>query len=137
MQNLTHLNDPRYAPVSGRALNNDGTRSKHPVVIEHPISGNKVLYVNPGFTERFDGWTQAESKSLLDYLYHHAGQPQFTYRHRWREGDVAFWDNRATWHCALDDCFGYRRELHRITVEGELLRAANNRALIEEGTSVV
>ena len=103
---------------------NAGTRSKHPVVIAHPISGKKVLYVNPGFTERFEGWRVAESKSLLDYLYAHAGQPQFTYRHRWQEGDVAFWDNRATWHCALDDCFGYRRELHRITVEGELLHAA-------------
>lgn len=103
---------------------NVGTRSKHPVVIAHPISGKKVLYVNPGFTERFEGWTVAESKSLLDYLYSHAGQPQFTYRHRWRTGDVAFWDNRATWHCALDDCFGYRRELHRITVEGDPLQAA-------------
>ncbi len=104
---------------------NKGTRSKHPVVIRHPISGKKVLYVNPGFTERFYGWTQAESKPLLDFLYAHAGQPQFTYRHRWKEGDVAFWDNRATWHCALDDCFGYRRELHRITVEGVPLEAAS------------
>jgi len=102
---------------------NKGTRSKHPVVITHPISGKKVLYVNPGFTECFDGWTPEESKPLLEFLYAHASQPQFTYRHRWQEGDVAFWDNRATWHCALDDCFGYRRELHRITVEGEVLSA--------------
>ena len=102
----------------------EGSRAKHPVVIKHPISGRKALYVNSGFTERFEGWTAEESQPLLQQLYDHATQPQFTYRHRWQKGDVAFWDNRATWHCALDDCFGYRRELHRITVEGEPLEAA-------------
>jgi len=111
---------------SGRLkmLDTSGTWAKHPVVIQHPISGRKCLYVNPGFTDSIDGWTRTESKALLTFLYDHAGQPQFTYRHRWRQGDVAFWDNRATWHCALDDCFGYRRTLHRITIEGEELRPA-------------
>ena len=99
-------------------------RARHPVVIRHPISGRKVLYVNPGFTEGFIGWSSAESRALLNYLYEHVGQPVFTYRHRWQAGDIAFWDNRATWHCALDDCFGYRRVLHRITIEGEPLTAA-------------
>lgn len=106
--------------------NHEGTRAKHPVVIRHPISGKKVLYVNSGFTECIDGWTQTESGALLNFLYQHAQQPQFTYRHRWQTGDVAFWDNRATWHCALDDCFGHRRELHRITIEGEPLEAAKS-----------
>ena len=96
-------------------------RARHPVVIRHPISGQKVLYVNPGFTEGIEGWHTAES----DYLYEHAAQPQFSYRHRWRTGDVAFWDNRATLHCALDDCFGHRRIAHRITVEGEQLHRAS------------
>ena len=63
-------------------LEDAGTRAKHPVVIRHPISGRKVLYVNSGFTECFDGWTVAESKPLLNYLFDHASQPQFTYRHR-------------------------------------------------------
>ncbi len=105
-------------------LDTAGVRAKHPVVIRHPISGRKVLYVNSGFTEGIDGWAPAEARALLDFLYEHATQPQFTYRHRWRQGDVAFWDNRATWHCALDDCFGYARVLHRITIEGEPLQAA-------------
>ena len=102
-----------------------GSRARHPVVIRHPISGRKVLYVNGGFTERIDGWSTAESQALLSYLYEHATQPQFTYRHRWRSGDVAFWDNRATLHCALDDCFGHRRVMHRITVEGEPLQSCH------------
>lgn len=99
-------------------------RTRHPVVVRHPISGAKVLYVNSGFTERFDGWTIEESRPLLNYLFDHGGRPEFTYRHRWRPGDVAFWDNRVIWHRALDDTPGQRRELHRITIEGEELAAA-------------
>jgi taurine dioxygenase len=90
----------------------------HPVIIRHPDSGRKALYVNPGFTVRFDGWTEEESRPLLDYLYRHAVRPEFTCRFQWREGSVAFWDNRATWHFAVNDYHGERRLLHRITIEG-------------------
>lgn len=107
-----------------KMLDTPGTRARHPVVIRHPISGRRSLYVNPGFTEGIDGWASKESKAILDFLYDHVGQPPFTYRHRWHDGDVAFWDNRAIWHCALDDCFGYSRVLHRITIEGEVLHPA-------------
>jgi taurine dioxygenase len=93
----------------------------HPVVIRHPGSGRKALYVNPGFTLRFDGWTAEESKPLLDYLYQHAARPEFQCRFRWRPGSVAFWDNRATWHYAVNDYHGARRLLHRITLDGEAL----------------
>ena len=90
----------------------------HPVVITHPESGRKALYVNPIFTRRFNGWSEAESAPLLAYLYDHASRPEFTCRFRWRAGSIAFWDNRATWHRALNDYQGRRRLMHRITVEG-------------------
>jgi taurine dioxygenase len=90
----------------------------HPVAIRHPDTGRKTLYVNAGFTLRFDGWTVEESRPLLEMLYRHASRPEFTCRFRWREGSIAFWDNRATWHCAINDYQGSRRLMHRITVEG-------------------
>jgi taurine dioxygenase len=90
----------------------------HPVVIRHPETGRKALYVNPGFTLRFDGWTDEESRPLLDYLYRHAERPEFTIRFHWRKGSLAFWDNRSTWHFAVNDYHGERRLLHRITIAG-------------------
>jgi len=93
----------------------------HPVVITHPRSGRKALYVNPGFTVRFEGWTELESEPLLKFLYQHAVRPEFTYRFHWEPGSLAFWDNRCTWHHAINDYHGHRRLLHRITLDGEPL----------------
>ena len=90
----------------------------HPMVIRHPDSGRRVLYVNPGFTIGIEGWTTAESFALLKFLYKHATVPERTLRFSWREGSVAFWDNRRTWHYALNDYHGERRLMHRITLEG-------------------
>ena len=93
--------------------------SIHPVIIRHPISGRKALYVNPAFTLRFDGWTDQESAPLLQMLYLHAARPAHTYRFQWAPGSIVFWDNRATWHYAVNDYHGERRLMHRITIEGE------------------
>ena len=96
----------------------------HPVVIRHPLSGRKSLYVNPSFTLRFENWSVEDSRPLLEHLYRHAARPEFTCRFRWREGSIAFWDNRATWHYAANDYHGERRLMHRITVAGCVLEAA-------------
>jgi hypothetical protein len=77
-----------------------------------------ALYVNPAFTLRFEGWSEADSRPLLEHLYRHATRPEFTCRFRWAPGSVAFWDNRATWHYAANDYHGERRLMHRITVGG-------------------
>ena len=101
--------------------------SAHPVVIQHPLSGRPALYVNPEFTVKIKGWTKAESQPLLDYLYAHARQNEFTCRFKWRKGSMAIWDNRATHHCALNDYQGQFRLMHRITLEGVKLEPAGKR----------
>ena len=95
--------------------------AEHPMVITHPLSGRKALYVNPEFTIKIAGWTEEESAPLLSYLYEHSSRPEFTYRFSWQTGSIAMWDNRATWHRALNDYHGQRRLMHRITLEGEPL----------------
>jgi taurine dioxygenase len=97
----------------------------HPVVIRHPETGRPTLYVNPGFTTHFEGWSEKESRPLLEYLYRHAASPEFQTRFRWAEGSIAFWDNRATWHYALNDYAGERRLMHRVTLDGGPLEAAS------------
>ena len=98
----------------------------HPVVISHPLSGRKALYVNAGFTLRFDGWTDEESAPLLAYLYGRAIADENITRFKWENGSIAFWDNRATWHFAQNDYPGQRRVMHRITIEGCALQAAKH-----------
>ena len=117
-----HLNDDAFA---GRLGNSEAAvqDAVHPVVIRHPVSGRPALYVNRGFTLRFDGWTAEESQPLLEMLYEHGSRPEFTCRVRFEPGTVVFWDNRATWHCALNDYAGHRRLMHRVTVEGAPLAA--------------
>ncbi len=95
----------------------------HPLVIRHPISGKAALYVNPAFTIGIEGMDADESGALLQQLYAHAMKPQFHHRFQWKPGSVAIWDNRATWHFALNDYHGHRRVMHRITLEGEALEA--------------
>jgi len=115
-----HVFGVKRPGLEGRIGNYDAATQDavHPVVITHPDSGRLALYVNPGFTLRFDGWTDEESRPLLTYLYQHAARPEFTCRLAWREGSLAFWDNRSTWHYALNDYQGQRRLMHRITIEG-------------------
>lgn len=114
----------QYADEIGDRLGNAGAATQdaeHPIVIAHPDTGRELLYVNPGFTIGIKGWSGAEAGALLSYLYQHASQPAFQVRHRWRTGDIAMWDNRATWHYALNDYHGQRRYLHRITLNGVAL----------------
>lgn len=109
----------------GSELRGQGLRTGavHPVVIRHPVTGRKLLYVNSAFTVNIVGRTRAESMPLLQRLYDAATAADNTCRLQWQPGTVAIWDNRTTWHYALNDYQGYAREMHRITLSGEALAA--------------
>ncbi len=90
----------------------------HPVVRVHPVSGRKVLFVNPNFTVCIKGMDARESRALLDTLYQQAYIPEFQYRLQWRAQTLAFWDNRSTQHYAVHDYFPQRRYMERVTIRG-------------------
>ncbi len=90
----------------------------HPVVRLIPETGRRVLYVNPEFTTRFEGWTRRESLPLLRHLFDTAMRPEFTTRLRWAPGSIAMWDNRQPWHFAVNDYPGQRWVMHRILLAG-------------------
>ena len=96
----------------------------HPVVAKHPETGRKILYVNPTYTIRFDGWTEQESTPLLKFLFEQGSSPENTCRFHWEPHSIAFWDNRTVWHYALNDYHGKRRVLHRVSVGGSRVSAS-------------
>lgn len=90
----------------------------HPVVTRHPRTRRPSLFVNPVYTTTFEGWTPGESGGLLEHLYRHSVNENFTCRLRWTKGTLAIWDNRATQHFAINDYPGARREMFRTSVRG-------------------
>ncbi|MEV6769467.1 TauD/TfdA family dioxygenase [Nocardia sp. NPDC051030] len=96
--------------------------TEHPVVRVHPVTGERVLFVNPGFTTRIVGLSPRQSDALLELLYAEVSDPAYTVRFRWEKGSLAFWDNRATAHLAPSDLdhLDVTRVLYRTTLEGDI-----------------
>lgn len=92
-----------------------------PVKRIHPETGKPALYVTESATSHFVGMSEEESRPILDYLFGHSTRDEFTYRHRWRVGDLIMWDNRCTLHRALMDYSHEtdRRHMLRTTLLGE------------------
>lgn len=111
------------ADEAGRARFEEAVRKHppvlHPVIRTHPETGEPGLFVNQGFTQRIKGLRNEESRAILDFLFRHVQKPEFTVRWRWTPGSLAFWDNRCTQHCAVDDYLPERRVMRRATVLGD------------------
>jgi taurine dioxygenase len=91
----------------------------HPVVRVHPESGERALFIG-GFVRQIRDLSTTESADLLRSLQAHVTRPENTVRWRWRAGDVAFWDNRATQHYAIADYGTQARHVQRVTIAGDV-----------------
>jgi alpha-ketoglutarate-dependent taurine dioxygenase len=89
----------------------------HPVVIAHPVSGRKALFVNEAWTTHIVELSPAESRYVLAMLFDHVKLPTFNVRWRWTPNDVAMWDNRAVQHFAVPD-YSTDRVMQRVITRG-------------------
>ncbi len=106
--------------------------TEHPLVRVHPETGERVLYVSPGFLKSIVGLSPRESQGLLEILWEHAVRTEYTARFRWEPGSVAFWDNRSTAHLAPTDVYAtdFDRQFWRVTLMGEVPVGPDGRASV-------
>ena len=89
--------------------------NSHPIVCVHPVTGRKLLFVNPGYTVAINELSRSESTGVLRMLFEHLNNPAFHYRHRWSESDVVMWDEHLTAHMGPFDFAPHQRRLARVT----------------------
>ncbi|EGH13872.1 taurine dioxygenase, partial [Pseudomonas savastanoi pv. glycinea str. race 4] len=94
-------------------------KSEHPVVVRHPETGRRSLFVNSGFTSHIVQLSAGESRTLLNMLFDLiAREPSLSCRVRWEPNTLVFWDNRCTQHHAVWDYFPHSRYGERVTILG-------------------
>jgi alpha-ketoglutarate-dependent sulfate ester dioxygenase len=129
----------RFSPPEGTSATSDYQRrvqnrplvTEHPVVRVHPETGEKALYVNPGFTTHIVGVSPHESRRLLALFYDELARPEYTVRFKWEPGSIAFWDNRSTVHLAPSDLTtDHDRKLYRVTLVGDVPSGPDGRPSI-------
>lgn len=112
---IPYLGNYRVAPPT----DTEYPRNEHPVVVTHPETGKKVLYVNSGFTSHIKGMRNWESKALLDALLTHiATTARLTCRVEWQPNTLTLWDNRCTQHHAVWDYWPESRYGERVSILG-------------------
>lgn len=89
----------------------------HPMAPIHPVTGDRLLFVNRSFTQAVVGMLKAESDRLLQFLFSHLESPNLQVRFRWQKGSVAIWDNRTTQHFAVADYLPAYRRMHRVIID--------------------
>lgn len=126
-----HTNDYDYAASRTLVHNDEGLRryrevftstlyeTEHPVVRVHPETGERTLVLGH-FVKKLLGYTSVDSAHLIAVLQGHVHRLENTVRWRWREGDVAIWDNRATQHYAINDYGDALRVVRRVTIAGDV-----------------
>ena len=131
LKNLSAMHDIRLSFPLERYAKSEEERQKletifqknqpvqHPIVRTHPVTKKPCLFVSEGFTSQINGLTKEESDELLNFLFKHSTQEEFSFRWKWQEGDIIIWDNRSTQHKALFDYGTQHRIMHRVTINGD------------------
>jgi taurine dioxygenase len=91
--------------------------TRHPLVVRHPETGDRVLYFSASTIQRIDELREEESRMLLDFLWNLIDRADLSVRWRWRVDDVAMWDERCTLHRGLPDHYPARRLMRRCTAD--------------------
>ncbi len=120
-----------------RRLEDEYPNPWHPVVRVHPVSGRRILNVNPQFTVRIRGLKEDESRTVLQFLYAQAHVPEYQLRVRWQPDTVVMWDNRSVQHYAPHDYYPQRRTMERVTVQGDAPIGVSGAYVPEAGTEAV
>ena len=95
------------------------TENSHPVIRMHPETHKKCLFVNSIYVHHFEGMSVEESQDLLEFLYTESTRPEYSYRFRWKNNSVAFWDNRCVQHLAIHDNHSATRRMQRTQIIGD------------------
>lgn len=127
------------AKIEGRRIKHDGTYNSggylrkgvtptddplaapgawHPAILKHPVNGRATLYLGRRRNSYVEGYDRDGSEAVLNELWAHVLQPQFTYEHEWRVGDLVMWDNRSTMHRRAEFDGTERRIMHRTQIKG-------------------
>ncbi len=120
LEPLTAFHSMNYTGYYGdHKPQRENPQAEHPVIRVHPVTRQRALYVNSGFTKRIRGVSRVESDALLQMLFEHVKNPTFHCRFKWYPDSVALWDNRCTQHMAVWDYFPETRSGIRVTVKGD------------------
>ena len=133
------VNSYKRDPIQSAEHARDNPPVVQPMVLQHPESGRKALYLSETVTRRISGMSDEESAGLLEYLFRHSARPEFIYRHSWKLNDLVMWDNRCTMHLAPADYAPDEiRQMYRTTLLGEprgRLDQANSRSAQAPGAA--
>lgn len=92
-------------------------RRPHALIRPHPESGKIGIFgTSYLYIVGFEGMSDEEAKPLLKELVAWQDREEFVYTHKWQNNMLVMWDNRSVLHRATGGYEGYRRELHRITI---------------------
>lgn len=119
VHNLTATISPFVSPGEAARIRAEFPPVIHPVVRTHPETGRLTLFVNSVFTDRVADMDQERGERLLQYLFRQLQAPEYQARFRWSPGAVAFWDNRAVQHYAINDYYPADRITERVAIAGD------------------